>query len=175
MRMFSTVLAMLTPSNSRTPFNIYIAHVGALTGMYRYKYKLMRQVRMTKDLKHLIYYRFNTGPVGKGPGVGFWAPGWRVWLFFMCGIVPLLEHWLGNLLARARSRDAMQRQPRIHNNFHNNFRKGSSLCCTTPPLCPPPSRPGTSQSQPCYCGCPTRTTPYPTRRLVVLLTARHAT
>lgn len=35
-------------------------HVGQLTGMYRYKYKLMRQVRMCKDLKHLIYYRFNT-------------------------------------------------------------------------------------------------------------------
>ena len=76
------------------------AHVGQLTGMYRYKYKLMRQVRMTKDLKHLIYTRFNTGPVGKGPGVGFWAPGWRVWLFFLRGIVPLLERWLGNLLAR---------------------------------------------------------------------------
>lgn len=76
------------------------AHIGALTGMYRYKYKLMRQVRMCKDLKHLIYYRFNTGPVGKGPGCGFWAPGWRVWIFFMRGIVPLLEHWLGNLLAR---------------------------------------------------------------------------
>jgi pre-mRNA-processing factor 8 len=87
-------------------------HIGALTGMYRYKYKvcsvfptfypiliryeqLMRQVRMTKDLKHLIYYRFNTGPVGKGPSCGFWAPGWRVWLFFMRGIVPLLERWLG--------------------------------------------------------------------------------
>ncbi|KAH8824952.1 NUC071 domain-containing protein [Flagelloscypha sp. PMI_526] len=76
------------------------AHIGALTGMYRYKYKLMRQVRMTKDLKHVIYYRFNTGPVGKGPGNGFWAPGWRVWLFFLRGIVPLLERWLGNLLAR---------------------------------------------------------------------------
>jgi len=38
--------------------------------------------------------------VGKGPGVGFWAPGWRVWLFFLRGIVPLLERWLGNLLAR---------------------------------------------------------------------------
>jgi pre-mRNA-processing factor 8 len=62
--------------------------------------QLMRQVRMCKDLKHLIYYRFNTGPVGKGPGCGFWAPGWRVWLFFMRGIVPLLERWLGNLLAR---------------------------------------------------------------------------
>ena len=48
---------------------------------------------MTKDLKHLIYYRFNTGPVGKGPGCGSWAPGWRVWLFFMRGIVPLLERW----------------------------------------------------------------------------------
>jgi pre-mRNA-processing factor 8 len=76
------------------------AHVGQLTGMYRYKYRLMRQVRMCKDLKHLIYYRFNTGPVGKGPGVGMWAPGWRVWLFFLRGVIPLLERWLGNLLAR---------------------------------------------------------------------------
>ncbi|GMY34072.1 pre-mRNA-processing-splicing factor 8A [Fagus crenata] len=76
------------------------SHVGQLTGMYRYKYRLMRQIRMCKDLKHLIYYRFNTGPVGKGPGCGFWAPMWRVWLFFLRGIVPLLERWLGNLLAR---------------------------------------------------------------------------
>jgi pre-mRNA-processing factor 8 len=75
-------------------------HVGQLTGMYRYKYRLMRQIRSCKDLKHLIYYRFNTGPVGKGPGVGFWAPSWRVWMFFLRGITPLLERWLGNLLAR---------------------------------------------------------------------------
>ena len=76
------------------------SHVGQLTGMYRYKYRLMRQIRMCKDLKHLIYYRFNTGPVGKGPGVGFWHPMYRVWLFFLRGIVPLLERWLGNLLSR---------------------------------------------------------------------------
>ncbi|KAG6421487.1 hypothetical protein SASPL_118040 [Salvia splendens] len=76
------------------------SHVGQLTGMYRYKYRLMRPIRMCKDLKHLIYYRFNTGPVGKGPGCGFWAPMWRVWLFFLRGIVPLIERWLGNLLAR---------------------------------------------------------------------------
>ena len=76
------------------------SHVGQLTGMYRYKYRLMRQIRTCKDLKHLIYYRFNTGPVGKGPGVGFWTPMWRVWIFFLRGIVPLLERWLGNLLAR---------------------------------------------------------------------------
>ncbi|KXJ94647.1 pre-mRNA processing splicing factor 8 [Microdochium bolleyi] len=75
-------------------------HVGQLTGMYRYKYKLMHQIRSCKDLKHLIYYRFNTGAVGKGPGCGFWAPAWRVWLFFMRGIIPLLERWLGNLLSR---------------------------------------------------------------------------
>jgi pre-mRNA-processing factor 8 len=76
------------------------SHVGQLTGMYRYKYKLMKQIRMCKDLKHVIYYRFNTGAVGKGPGVGFWHPMWRVWLFFLRGIIPLLERWLGNLLAR---------------------------------------------------------------------------
>ena len=75
-------------------------HVGHLTGMYRYKYRLMRQVRMCKDVKHVVNYRFNTGPVGEGPGVGFWAPSWRVWLFFLRGITPLLERWLGNLLAR---------------------------------------------------------------------------
>uniref|UniRef100_A0A804PTN8 MPN domain-containing protein n=1 Tax=Zea mays TaxID=4577 RepID=A0A804PTN8_MAIZE len=63
------------------------SHVGQLTGMYRYKYRLMRQIRMCKDLKHLIYYRFNTGPVGKGPGCGFWAPMWRVWLFFLRGVM----------------------------------------------------------------------------------------
>jgi pre-mRNA-processing factor 8 len=36
----------------------------------------------------------------QGPGVGIWAPMWRVWLFFLRGVVPLLERWLGNLLAR---------------------------------------------------------------------------
>uniref|UniRef100_A0A8C9LIC4 Pre-mRNA-processing-splicing factor 8 n=1 Tax=Piliocolobus tephrosceles TaxID=591936 RepID=A0A8C9LIC4_9PRIM len=76
------------------------SHVGQLTGMYRYKYRLMRQVRMCKDIKHLIYYRFNTGSVGKGPGCGLWAPLWRVWIFFLRGVIPLLERWLSNLLAR---------------------------------------------------------------------------
>ncbi|KAG2092956.1 NUC071 domain-containing protein [Suillus discolor] len=55
-----------------------LAHIGALvTSMCWswYKYKFMRQVRMTKDLKHLIYYRFNTGPIGKGPGNDFLLAG----------------------------------------------------------------------------------------------------
>ena len=39
--------------------------MGQLTGMYRYKYKLMRQIRMCKDLKHVIYYRFNTVSISK--------------------------------------------------------------------------------------------------------------
>lgn len=39
----------------------------------------MKQIRQAKDIKHVIYYRFNTGPVGKGkklisrPGVWFLA------------------------------------------------------------------------------------------------------
>jgi pre-mRNA-processing factor 8 len=49
------------------------AHVGQLTGMYRYKYKLMRQIRMCKDLKHLIYYRYACG-CGRGGSVA--CRGW---------------------------------------------------------------------------------------------------
>ena len=76
------------------------AHVGQLTGMYRYKYRVMRQIRQVKDYKHLIYHRFNSGAVGKGPGTGVWLAGWRTWIFFLRGIMPVLERWLGNLLAR---------------------------------------------------------------------------
>ena len=55
---------------------------------------------MKKNNIHENCAPFFQGPVGKGPGCGFWAPGWRVWLFFLRGVVPLLERWLGNLLAR---------------------------------------------------------------------------
>ena len=52
--------------------------------MYRHKYRLMRHDPDVHDLKHLIYYRFNTGPVGKGPAVAS-KPAWRVWIFFLRG------------------------------------------------------------------------------------------
>lgn len=74
-------------------------HLGQLTGIYRYKYKVMHQIRACKDLKHVIYSQFNE-KIGKGPGCGFWQPAWRVWLSFVRGTIPLLERWLGNLLAR---------------------------------------------------------------------------
>ncbi|SCU92397.1 LANO_0E00694g1_1 [Lachancea nothofagi CBS 11611] len=79
--------------------NYILNHLGQLTGIYRYKYKVMHQIRACKDLKHVVYNRFNK-IIGKGPGCGFWHPAWRVWIFFMRGIIPLLERWLGNLLAR---------------------------------------------------------------------------
>lgn len=74
-------------------------HLGHLTGIYRYKYKVMRQIRKCKDLKHLIYNKFNE-TIGKGPGCGFWQPSWIVWLNFIRGVIPLLERWLGNLVSR---------------------------------------------------------------------------
>lgn len=55
-------------------------HLGQPTGIYRYKYRVMHQIRACKDLKHVVYYKFNVA-IGKGPGVGFWQPAWRVWLF----------------------------------------------------------------------------------------------
>ncbi|KAI3402314.2 PRP8 [Candida oxycetoniae] len=74
-------------------------HLGQLTGIYRYKYKVMHQIRQCKDFKHIIYHRFNK-LIGKGPGCGFWQPAWKVWIFFLRGTIPLLERWLGNLIAR---------------------------------------------------------------------------
>ncbi|PWN42662.1 putative PRP8-U5 snRNP protein, pre-mRNA splicing factor [Ceraceosorus guamensis] len=103
-------------------------HVGQLTGAYRYKYRIMRQIRACKDLKHVIYHRFNSGPVGKGPGVGFWAPSWRVWMYFMRGITPLLERWLGNLLARQfegrnnRNKSATITKQRVESHFDLELR-----------------------------------------------------
>lgn len=85
-------------------------HLGQLTGIYRYKYKVMHQIRACKDLKHVVYYRFNK-IIGKGPGCGFWQPAWRVWIFFLRGIIPILERWLGNLLIRqfeGRSNDVIK-------------------------------------------------------------------
>ena len=111
-------------------------HVGQLTGMYRYKYKLMKQIRMCKDYKHVIYYRFNTGPVGKGPGVGFWHPTWRIWLFFLRGIIPLLERWLGNLLARqfegrnARTGAKVVTKQRVESQFDLELRASVMLDIT---------------------------------------------
>src|SRR5258708_8419914 len=54
-------------------------------GTYHYKYKLMQQAQMAKDLKHPIYYHFDIGPIGRGCSTGFWAPSWCVLLFFMYG------------------------------------------------------------------------------------------
>ena len=75
-------------------------HLAKVTGIYRYKYRAMRQVQQARDLKHLIHARFNTGEVTKGPGAGFWLPSWRVWMLFMRGMAPLLQTYLGNHLAR---------------------------------------------------------------------------
>ena len=79
--------------------NYIFNHIGQLTGIYRYKYKVMHQIRQCKDYKHIIYHRFNK-VIGKGPGCGFWQPSWKVWIFFLRGMIPLLERWLGNLIVR---------------------------------------------------------------------------
>jgi len=56
-------------------------------------------------MKHLNY-RFDTGPVVKGPGVGFWASSWVVWLFFVRGITPLFERWRGILARQFKGRNS---------------------------------------------------------------------
>nr|UXY86768.1 splicing factor Prp8 [Cryptomonas paramecium] len=71
------------------------SHVNHLTGIHRYKYKVIYQIRICKSIKRILYQK-NT----KNTGFGFWAPFWRIWLFFMKGTFPLLQKWLSNLLSR---------------------------------------------------------------------------
>jgi pre-mRNA-processing factor 8 len=79
--------------------NYIFTHVGLLTGLYRYKYKIMRQIRICKIIKFILVNNFFKKK-DKNIGFGFWAPFWRIWIFFLQGITPVLERWLSNLLVR---------------------------------------------------------------------------
>lgn len=57
-------------------------HIGQLTGIYRYKYKVMHQIRACKDLKHIIYYKFNK-KFGK-----------RTWLWILATCVESVAKFL---------------------------------------------------------------------------------
>lgn len=104
------------------------SHAGHLTGMYRYKYKVMHEIRACKDLKHVIYSRFNAGAIGSGPGVGFWGPMWRVWVFYLRGMVPLMERWLNSRVSREYEGRVAKRTPscvtkqRIESNYDLELR-----------------------------------------------------
>ena len=77
-----------------------LTHIGKITGIYRYKYKIMKQIKICKNIKKILYEKFYEYPVSKGPGFGFWSPVWKVWVFFIKGMVPVQERWLANLLSR---------------------------------------------------------------------------
>nr|UXY88510.1 splicing factor Prp8 [Cryptomonas curvata] len=73
-------------------------HMGHLTGIYRYKYKTIYQIRVCKSIQKILYKKLNKNK--KSIAFGFWAPFWRVWLFFMRGVSPVLQRWLSNLVSR---------------------------------------------------------------------------
>lgn len=62
-----------------------LTHIGKVTGIYRYKYKVMKQIKICKSIKKILYKKFYDFPVPLGPGFGFWAPVWKVWVFFLGG------------------------------------------------------------------------------------------
>ena len=76
------------------------SHLTKVTNLHKHKKKMERQAKQARNLKHLIYHRFNSGEVQKGPGTGFWAPAWRTCMGFMRGMVPLLHRFLHNLVSR---------------------------------------------------------------------------
>lgn len=62
-----------------------LTHIGHLTGLYRYKYKVMKQIRICKSIKTILYRKLNNSEPVHEPGFTFWAPVWRVWVFFFKG------------------------------------------------------------------------------------------
>lgn len=65
-------------------------NVGIVTGMYRYKYRVMRQIKQCKELRR----------VGEYKDTRIWAEQWRVWVFMVRGHIPLLGRYIGGLVAR---------------------------------------------------------------------------
>lgn len=64
-------------------------NIGTLTEIYRYKYRLARQIKMCKK---------KTGSIAC-----LWIPEWRIWCHVMRGHIPLLEEYLTNLVTRMTS------------------------------------------------------------------------
>ncbi|KAI4290939.1 pre-mRNA-processing factor 8 [Pancytospora philotis] len=81
-------------------------NVGILTGMYRYKYKIARQIKLAKQLPR---------------NDSVWAPQWRVWCAMYRGYIPFLERCLSNLVDRVENgraaRDLKSTVQRVDSNF----------------------------------------------------------
>ncbi|AFM98118.1 U5 snRNP spliceosome subunit [Encephalitozoon hellem ATCC 50504] len=65
-------------------------NVGVITGMYRYKYKLMKQIKQCKSWKRLSNYA----------GIEVWGEQWRTWCFMFRGHIPLLGRYISGLVTR---------------------------------------------------------------------------
>ncbi|TBU16093.1 subunit of U5 snRNP spliceosome [Ordospora colligata] len=67
-----------------------MCNAGILTGMYRYKYRIMRQIKRSKEMHDVAEYA----------GVCSWAEQWRTWCFMLRGHIPLLERCVCGLIQR---------------------------------------------------------------------------
>ncbi|CAC27035.1 splicing factor Prp8 [Guillardia theta] len=73
-------------------------NLGSLTSIYRYKYKTLKQIKFCKQFKILLLQKVNK--TNNKNDLCLWLPFWRIWLFFLRGISPLLTRWINNLLTR---------------------------------------------------------------------------
>ena len=60
----------------------------------------MKQIKICKAIKKIFYEKFYTFSVPTGPGFGCWPPVWKVWVYYLRGMVPVQERWISNLLSR---------------------------------------------------------------------------
>lgn len=75
--------------------NYLFMNVGVLTGIYRYKYKSMKQIRMAGGL---FTWR-STGDIDYA-SCGVWGEPWRIWMGWFRGNAKLLERYCERLIRR---------------------------------------------------------------------------
>ncbi|KAL0266060.1 UNVERIFIED_CONTAM: hypothetical protein PYX00_011777 [Menopon gallinae] len=87
--------------------NHLFMNVGVLTGIYRYKYKSMKQIRAAGGL-----FTWRSRESASHTSCGVWGEPWRIWMGWFRGNTKLLESYCAKLVKRVtggRERDVAKR------------------------------------------------------------------
>lgn len=89
-----------------------LTHVGVNTGVYRYKYSLVRQISAVSKLaRRLEYTGRSTGTrPNKCSVIPIWCEPWRIWTHFLRGFSPELSRRLESYVIRRREGRSRKRK-----------------------------------------------------------------
>lgn len=103
--------------------NYLFMNVGVLTGIYRYKYKSMKQIRMAGGL-----FTWRSRDNVDYTSCGVWGEPWRVWMGWFRGNTKLLERYCERLVRRVaegRTKDTAKKvtKQRVESAYDKEWRE----------------------------------------------------